>query len=81
MAKPLLILVVDPIKCDAYGHCAEIAPEIIALDPWGYPIIKGKVARAARAHAEMAVRQCPRQALALRTESGNRDRPVGSTRR
>jgi len=30
---------VDPVACDAFGHCAELAPELIALDEWGYPVI------------------------------------------
>lgn len=81
MAKRILTLIVDPIKCDAYGHCAEIVPELIALDPWGYPIIRGTVAGAAKVHAEMAVRQCPRQALAITATSSDGERPVGSTRR
>jgi ferredoxin len=80
MAKRLLTLIVDPIKCDAYGHCAEIAPEIIALDPWGYPIIRGAVSGAAKAHAEMAVRQCPRQALSIKASAVEANRRVGSTR-
>lgn len=27
---------VDPRKCQAYGTCAEIAPELFELDEWGY---------------------------------------------
>ena len=30
---------VDPVACDGFGHCAELAPEFISLDEWGYPII------------------------------------------
>ena len=30
---------VDPIACDAHGLCAELLPELIALDDWGYPMI------------------------------------------
>ena len=29
----------DPIACDGHGVCAELLPERIALDDWGYPII------------------------------------------
>ena len=29
---------VDPIKCEAHGQCAELLPERIALDEWGYPL-------------------------------------------
>jgi ferredoxin len=27
---------VNPIACTARGLCAELPPEIIELDPWGY---------------------------------------------
>ena len=29
----------DPIACDAHGLCAELLPELINLDDWGYPIV------------------------------------------
>ena len=32
---------VNPIKCTAHGLCAELLPEFIELDPWGYPIVPG----------------------------------------
>jgi ferredoxin len=30
---------VNPIACDAHGLCAELLPERISLDDWGYPIV------------------------------------------
>lgn len=30
---------VNPIACAAHGLCAEVLPELIRLDDWGYPII------------------------------------------
>ena len=30
---------VNPIRCDAYGHCAELPPELVRADEWGYPIV------------------------------------------
>lgn len=27
---------VDPTLCEGYGTCADIAPELFTLDPWGY---------------------------------------------
>ena len=33
---------VDPIACDGHGLCAELFPEWIALDDWGYPIIDAR---------------------------------------
>ena len=34
------LLQVDPVRCDGFGHCAELAPELVTLDEWGYPIIQ-----------------------------------------
>ena len=40
---------VNPIECLGHGLCAEILPERIRLDEWGYPIVKaGEVPRRAR---------------------------------
>ena len=36
-----LRLRVDPVACDAYGYCAELLPERVTLDEWGYPIVDG----------------------------------------
>ena len=59
-------LVVNPIRCDAYGHCAELLPELIELDEWGYPMISGgPVAPELRDGARRAVAACPRLALRL----------------
>jgi ferredoxin len=33
-------LVVNPIKCDGRGTCAELFPESVALDDWGFPMLK-----------------------------------------
>ena len=30
---------VNPIMCTAHGMCAELLPEFITLDPWGYRIV------------------------------------------
>ena len=30
---------VNPINCTGHGVCAEVLPELISLDEWGYPII------------------------------------------
>jgi len=72
-------LVVDPIACDGYGICAELLPELIALDDWGFPMVaKGPVPPSLRAHARRAVRDCPKLALRLEELSaGVRQRPAG----
>lgn len=60
-------LVVDRIKCDGRGLCAELLPERIRLDDWGYPIITpGPIPDHLVRHAERAVEDCPVLALALR---------------
>jgi ferredoxin len=59
-------LVVDPIKCSGHGMCAELFPEWIELDDWGYPILHDEaVPSHMRGHAEQAVRACPAIALRL----------------
>ena len=60
-------ITVDPVACDAYGYCAELLPEVIALDEWGYPIIDdGPLPAELIALAKRAVRDCPKRALTLR---------------
>jgi len=57
---------VDPISCDGHGLCAELFPERITLDDWGYPIIEaGPVPPPLDRRARQAVAQCPVQALRL----------------
>jgi ferredoxin len=61
---------VDPIRCDAYGHCAELLPELIELDEWGYPMVADDVVPAhLRGDAARAVAACPRLALRLAPDS------------
>jgi ferredoxin len=60
---------VNPIACEAHGLCAELFPEWVRLDDWGYPIVNpDPVPRALRAHAERAVDACPTLALLLAKE-------------
>ncbi len=57
---------VDPIACKAHGLCAELLPERISLDEWGYPMIDGQpVPRELEALARRAADACPTLALAL----------------
>ncbi|HEX6539091.1 MAG TPA: ferredoxin [Candidatus Dormibacteraeota bacterium] len=57
---------VDPIACKAHGVCAELFPERIRLDDWGYPIIDPiAVPRDLMVHARRAIAECPRVALRL----------------
>jgi ferredoxin len=59
-------LVVDPIQCDGHGVCAELFPERVTMDRWGYPIIDNDdIPLALLDHARRAVTACPRLALHL----------------
>ena len=60
-------LVVDRIKCDGRGLCAELLPELIRLDDWGYPILApGPIPEHLLPLAQRAVEDCPVLAIALR---------------
>ena len=60
-------LTVNPITCTGHGICAELLPEWITLDDWGYPIVDPRpVPPQYEALAKRAVEACPTLALALR---------------
>ena len=60
------MLRVNPVNCSGHGVCAELLPELIALDEWGYPLIDpGPVPPALAAGARRAVAACPALALKL----------------
>ena len=62
-----LELWIDRTKCDGHRLCAELFPERIRLDDWGYPIIApGAIPASLMPHAQKAVDTCPVLALALR---------------
>jgi ferredoxin len=63
---------VNPITCEAHGLCAELLPELIRLDDWGYPIITPEVPRELVGLARRAVDACP--TLALLLEQGDEPR-------
>jgi ferredoxin len=64
-------IIVDPVACAAYGYCAEILPEAISLDEWGYPIIHGRsVPPELMALAKRAARDCPTRAIRIRETRG-----------
>jgi len=59
-------LVLDPIACVGHKVCAELFPERIRLDDWGYPIIDPEPVPASLLdHARRAVDACPTLALRL----------------
>ena len=60
-------LAIDRIRCDGHGLCADLLPEMIQRDDWGYPILKpGAVPEHLLPLAHRAVEDCPVLALALR---------------
>ncbi len=73
---------VDMVACDGIGQCALVAPGLVALDRWGYPVLRGDAGTGDdagdAAAARRAVRACPRRALWLEEEAARR--PVGTSR-
>jgi ferredoxin len=66
-------ILIDPVACDAYGYCAELLPEAVTLDEWGYPLVDGKpIPPELAAVARRAARDCPRRAITLRERPGDR---------
>lgn len=57
---------IDRIACAGRGLCAELLPERIDLDEWGYPVIDdAPVPDSLVSHAKRAVAACPVLALRL----------------
>jgi ferredoxin len=66
VSRPHFRLVVDPVACDGAGVCAELLPELISLDPWGFPVIeRSEVPPGLVDLARRATVSCPRLALHL----------------
>ena len=64
-------LVLDPIRCTGHQVCAELLPENIGLDEWGYPLLAGgDVAPHLLRQARRAAATCPTRALRLAPEPG-----------
>ena len=60
-------LEIDWTRCDGHGLCAELLPEVITLDEWGFPIIAKAAFHDNDKNARRTVAACP--ALALRLVS------------
>ncbi|MGH9124345.1 MAG: ferredoxin [Acidimicrobiales bacterium] len=61
-------LVVNPITCVGHGLCADLFPERITLDEWGYPIVDGRpIPDELLDHARRAAAACPTLALMATT--------------
>jgi ferredoxin len=60
-------LVIDPIACDGRALCAELLPELITLDDWGFPVItSGDIPAGLDKEAMAVARLCPRLALRVK---------------
>ena len=57
---------VNPIACTGHGLCAELLPERVILDEWGYPVVSPEpIPTQLRKAARRAVTDCPALALLL----------------
>jgi ferredoxin len=57
---------VDPVACDAFGYCAELLPDRVSLDEWGYPVVDGRPLDPRLVGLALtAVAACPRRAFHL----------------
>jgi ferredoxin len=70
---------VNPISCEGHGLCAELLPELVRLDDWGYPILASDVVPPElEALAHRAMNACPTLALALERRSARGVEPTGA---
>lgn len=72
-------LAVNPIACTGHGLCADLMPEWIQLDEWGFPIIASReLPSGLTGLARRTIRICP--TLALRLEAAPADTKAANTR-
>ena len=67
---------IDPTLCEGYGYCAELVPELISLDDWGFPIVSSRDIddEGLLNLSRRAVATCPRLALMIE-ETVTREQP------
>jgi len=61
---------VDWTRCDGHGSCAELLPDLLGVDDFGFPVARSgerdpAVPRRAEGAARHAVRNCPLMALRM----------------
>ena len=61
---------VDWTRCDGHGSCAELLPELLEVDEWGFPLSRTgqpdpELPAALLPLARRAARACPLQALRI----------------
>lgn len=60
-------LQIDWTRCDGHGLCAQVMPDAIATDEWGFPILlRSRFSEDDLIDARRAVTVCPMLALRLR---------------
>ncbi|MFF4728354.1 ferredoxin [Streptomyces mirabilis] len=63
---------VDWTACQGHGLCAELLPEHIKLDEWGYPLLgEAPLPPTTLKRARRAAADCPVLALKLATAQGS----------
>jgi ferredoxin len=63
----------DPVACAGHGLCADLLPELVELDEWGFPMLRADaVGPDLLPHARRAVSACPTLALRLVKTLANR---------
>jgi ferredoxin len=58
---------VDWTRCDGHGLCAELLPELLDRDEWGYPMPRTTwdLEPGLMEHAQHAIKTCPLLALKI----------------
>lgn len=69
---------VDWTLCRASGVCAEVLPDWLGLDPWGFPVIPDTLPPELARQARRAARLCPNRALAIEAARGADSDPAGN---
>jgi ferredoxin len=59
-------LLVNPVACDGIGMCTQLAPDVVATDSWGFPVVPNRdLSEREVRQAKRAVAGCPKRALLL----------------
>jgi ferredoxin len=63
---------INPIACEGHALCAELLPELIRLDDWGFPIVEQPlIPRELAALARTARDACPTLAIVIEHTCGS----------
>ena len=61
---------VDPVKCEGFGSCHDVLPEVFLLDEWGYAYVDadGQVPEGMETKSREAAAICPVHAITITDE-------------